>query len=264
MNDLVSKAPDQLPSTPEDMQNYYRKMAEQYASVESHAGNTISVRNGIMSVSDQPIPGNQFAAVILDAARLNTYYTAAYNPQATDPPVCYAIGRTDAEMRPHPDMQKDPYFKPQANQCVGCPHNEFGSGRTGTGKACTNRRRIVMLLAGTYNQTQTGLQMSPFMEADHYETTPFLQMQLPPTSIKGWGEYVRTSAAQYQRPFFGLVTRVYLYPHPTHGKEAIGFEALGPTPPTWDPVLMRRHNDALAEISHGYEPPRAQAGAYNV
>lgn len=259
MNDLISRPADQLPTDPQAMTDYYRQMAEQYASSEAKAGSSISVKNGVMSLADQPIPGNQFAAVILDSARLNTFYTQAYNPQSIDPPVCYAIGRTDAELRPHPDMAKDPnYFKAQANQCTGCPHNEFGSGRTGTGKACTNRRRIVMLLAGSYNMTPAGLQMTPFTDPAHYETAPFLQMQLPPTSIKGWGEYVRSSAAQYQRPFFGLVTRVYLYAHPTHGKEAIGFEAMAPTPAEWDPILMQRHNSALAEITQGYEPPQAR------
>ena len=49
-------------------------------------------------------------------------------------------------------------------------------------------------------------------------------MTLAPTSLAGWGEYVRTTAAQYQRPTFGMITRVYLYAHPKHGKEAIGFE----------------------------------------
>jgi hypothetical protein len=257
MNDIVSQPINQLPSNPQEMTEYYRKMAEAYAAQEARGGSTISVKNGIMSLADQPIPGNQFAAVILDSVRLNTFYTQAYNPASIDPPVCYAIGRNDADLSPHPDMAQDlNYFKPQADRCSGCPHNEFGSGRTGTGKACTNRRRLVMLLAGTYNLTNQGLQMTPFMDAAHYETTPFLQMQLPPTSIKGWGEYVRASSAQYQRPFFGLVTRVYLYAHPTHGKEAIGFETLGPTPAEWDPTLMGRHNGAIAEIGQGYAPPQ--------
>ena len=260
MNDIVPQNQNsQLPSnmTPTQLTEMYRKMAEQQASTERRIGTSISVRNGIMSVGDQPIPGNQFAAVILDAARLNTFYPTAFNPQSMDPPVCYAVGRDDAELAPHKDMQKDlNYFKPQADHCSACPHNEFGSGRTGQGKACTNRRRLFMLLAGTYNMTAGGLQMAPFMEASHYETTSFLQMTLPPTSLKAWGEYVRGATAQYQRPYFGLITRVYLYPHPKHGKEAIGFETLAPIPDDWAPAVFGRFNEAQSEILQGYEPPQ--------
>lgn len=258
MNDLVNTGPNAVGAamSPQELTEYYRQMAEGYAATERRAGSTISVKNGIMSVSDQPIPGNQFAAIILDAVRLNTFYTQAYNPQSMDPPVCYAVGRTDDELHPHPDMAKHQYFQPQSNSCLDCPHNQFGSGRTGTGKACTNRRRLYMLLAGTYGMTQQGLQLNPYTEPSHYETTPFLQMTLPPTTLKGWGEYVRASAAQYQRPFFGLVTRVYLYPHPTHGKEAIGFEALGAIPDEWATTVIPRQQQAMKEIFEGYEPPQ--------
>ena len=258
MNDLVTTN-THLPANPADIQEYYQKLAQQQAATERSSGSSISVKNGVMSYADQPIPGNQFAAVILDAIRLNTFYTQAFNPQSMDPPVCYAIGRNDAELAPHPDMARDQnYFKPQAPQCSGCPHNEYGTNRTGQGKACTNRRRLIMLLAGTYNMTQAGLQLSPNMDPEHYATTPFMQMQLAPTSLKGWGEFVRSTAAQFQRPTFGLVTRVYLYAHPRHGKEAIGFEALGPTPPEWDQHIFPRLQAAQTEIAHGYEPPQSR------
>lgn len=256
MNDLVNTPAAQLPTNPADMADYYRKMAEAYAQTEQTPSNTISMRNGTMSVGDQPIPANQFAAVIMDAVRLNTYYAGAFNANSIEPPVCFAIGRNDAELAPHPAMQKDlDFFKPQAPQCSGCPMNEYGSNRTGQGKACTNRRRLIMLLAGTYQQTPQGLVMSPRMEPDHYATTPFLTMHLPPTSLKGWGEFVRKTAADYQRPPSAIVTRVYLTTHPKHGKEMVGFEALGPTPDTWFQTLMTRQQDAMREIAEPYMSP---------
>lgn len=256
MNDLVNTQAAQLPSNPQEMADYYRKMAEAYASTEQTPSNTISIRNGTMSVGDQPIPANQFAAVILDAVRLNTYYPGNFNPNSIEPPRCFAIGRNDAELAPHPDMQKDlEFFKPQAATCNACPMNEFGSGSNGKGKACTNRRRLLMLLAGTYKQTPQGLIMEPRMDPSHYSTTPFLTMHLPPTSLKGWGEFVRRTAADYQRPFSALVTRVFLTTHPTHGKEMVSFEALGPTPDEWFQTLMPRQNDAMREIGEGYMSP---------
>ena len=259
MNDLVTQNAAQVPANPADLQAYYNKMATAYAASEQRHSSGISIKNGIMSVGDQPIPSNQFAAVILDAARLNTFYRTTYNPNDSSPPHCYAIGRDDAEMAPHPDMAKDyNHFAPQAERCSACPHNEFGSGQNGKGKACSNRRRLIMLLAGTYQNVNGMIQLQPMTDPDHYKTTGFLHMTLPPTSLKGWGEYVRSTAAQYQRPFFGLVTRVYLYAHPTHGKEAVGFEALAQVPDEWAMNVIPRQQDAMQEIMEGYEPPQNQ------
>lgn len=261
MNELTNPQNTQVGASmsPEELNEYYRTMAEAYAATEQRHNSTVSVKNGVMKVGDQPIPGNQFAAVILDAARLNTYYKSTYNPTANEPPTCYAIGREDATLAPHPDMAKDPtHFVPQAAQCNGCPMNEFGSNQvTGKGKACGNRRRLIMLLAGTYQQDVNGmLHLQPYTTADHYSTTPYLQMTLAPTSLKAWGEYVRSSAAQFQRPFFGLVTRVYLYAHPSHGKEAIGFEPMAQIPDDWAHSVIPRQQEAMKDIFKGFEPPQ--------
>ena len=258
MTNDVTTVDQRLPSDPAQLQEYYRKMAEGYAAEERRAGSSISARNGQLSVGDQPIPYNQFAAVILDAARLNTFYGESFNANHIIPPRCYAIGRSDAEMRPHPDMQRDlNWFQPQANDCLNCPQNQFGS--RGQGKACSNRRRLLMLVAGTYIQGQTGPTLQPITDVNSYAAAPLLTMTLAPTSLQGWGTYVRESAAQYQRPMFGLITRVYLYPHPKHGKEAIGFETLAPIPDEWAPTIFKRHQEATTAIFEGYEPPQQPA-----
>ena len=253
---------NQLPADPQQLADYYKQYAEAYAAEERRAGSSVSIRNGVMSVGDQAIPGNQFAAIILDAVRLNTYYTTAFNPQVIAPPVCYAIGRNDAEMAPHPDMAKDQsYFQPQAERCGACPHNEFGSGRTGTGKSCSNRRRLLMLLAGTYQQGPSGPVLQPFTDTAHYETSPLLTMTLAPTTLVGWGQWVRDTAAQYQRPMFGVIARVFLYTHPKHGKEAVGFETLAPMPDEWAPTIIKRHQEAERAIMEGFDAPqRHQSG----
>jgi len=262
MNDIVNT--DQranLPTTPEEMMAYMKAQAEAMAGDERRAGSSISAKNGILSVGDQPIPGNQFAAIILDAARLNTYYRDAYNPNNVAPPNCYAIGRNDAELAPHPDMQKDlNFFQPQAASCNGCPMNEYGSARAGTqGKACSNRRRLMLLVAGHYEQGPQGWLLKPNTDPEYYKTAAMLNLTLAPTSLAGWGDFVRKSAADYQMPSFGVIARVWCYMHPKHGKEAIGFEALAPTPPEWNPIIIERHFEAQREILQGYEPPMQNA-----
>lgn len=259
MNDIINYQGGQVPADPQAIADYYKQTAEAYAEQERRAGSSISVRNGIMAVGDSPIPHNQFAAVILDAVRMNTFYREAFNASNITPPTCYAISRDESNLAPHPDMAKDlNWFQPQSERCGGCPHNEFGSGRTGTGKACSNRRRLLLLVAGVYEQGPTGLQLNPYLDPTYYATAPMLSLALAPTTLGGWGEFVRKTAADYQRPVFGVISRVYLYQHPKHGKEAIGFEALAPTPDNWAPTIIGRHQEAAREIMEGFEPPQQQ------
>lgn len=262
MNTLVPQG-NQLPSDPAQLKDYYAKYAEEYAQSERKAGSSISLRNGIMSVGDQAIPGNQFAAIILDAVRINTFYRTAFNPQSVEPPTCYAIGRSDMEMAPHPDMAKAPWwFQPQSQTCSGCPHNQFGTARQGQGKACSNRRKFLLLVAGTYQQKQMGWELQPINNMEHYQTSPLLSLSIPPTSAAGWGAFVRDVAAKYQRPPFGVIARVYIYAHPKHGKEAVGFEMLAPLPDDWLPAVMPRLQEAQQDIMQGYEaPPQNQQQA---
>ena len=262
MNDIIQYQGGQVPADPAQMKDYYAQYAEAYASTERRAGSSISIRNGVMSVGDQAIPGNQFAAIILDAVRLNTYYLTAFNANNIEPPTCYAIGRDESQLAPHPDMAKDlNFFKPQADRCAACPHNVFGSGRTGTGKACSNRRRLLLLLAGTYAQGPQGWALQPYTDVEHYATSPLLTLTIAPTSAQGWGQFVRDAASQYQRPPFGVITRVHLYMHPKHGKEAVDFETLAPMPDEWGPTIIRRHQEAAQSILEGFDPPQARPQA---
>lgn len=260
MNQVTNYQQGGVPTTPEQVAEYWTKSAEHYAATERSGSPSISVKNMTLMAGDQPIPGNQFAAIILDVAMLNVFYTSAYNPNVVLPPICYAVGRNPAEMAPHPDMAKDPsYFKPQADRCGACPHKEWGSAQgTSQGRACRDRRRFKLLVAGTYAQGPQGWSLNANMDPTYYQTAAIMDMSIPPTSIKTWGAYVRSVSAQYGAPPFGVVTRVWSHPHPEHGKEAMSFEALGPIPEDWRGLMIQRHNEAATTILEGYEPPQAQ------
>jgi len=258
MTNLPTAPGTQLPSNPADMQDVYARYAQAYTETEPVSGQSIKINNGVMSLGDQVIPGNQFAAIILDAAHINAFYSTTYNPNVVLPPNCYAIARNEMELAPHPDMAKDlQHFQPQAERCNACPHNVFGSARQGQGKACGNRRRLVLLLAGAYPQGQ----LQPFTDISHYATAPLLTMSVAPTSAKNWGRLVRQAAAEYQRPPFGVISRVYVYPHEKHGKEAVGFDIIAPLPDDWAPTVFKRQQEAQIEVMAGYEPPQRQQGA---
>lgn len=253
-NDLINQpAGGGLPQDPSQQADYWRRYAQAYTETEPVAGQTISVNNGIMSIGDQPIIGNRFSAVILDGVHLNAYYGSAYNPNAVVPPTCYAIGRTEMEMAPHPDMAKDQnFFRPQAERCSGCPMNEYGSAQQGSGKACRNRRRLLLIIAGMYDQ-QGNLQ--PHTDPSYYETAAIMTLNIAPTSGKNWGRFIRDAAGQYNRPPFGVISDVYLYPHEKHGREAVGFNVQAPVPDALVPAVMRRHQEAAQQIFEGFEPP---------
>lgn len=257
-NDIIPTPQSGALST-ENLSNVYEQYAQAYAQTERRAGSSISMRNGIMSVSETPLPGNQMAAIVLDAARLNTFYTVPFNSQQPAPPTCYAISRDEASLAPHPDMAKAPtFFQPQAQTCLACPHNQFGTSRTGVGKACSNRRRLLLLPAGIYQQSATGWQLQPYTDVQHYAESPLLTLTIAPTSAKSWGAFVRDAADNYHRPPFGMIVRIYLYMHEKHGKEAIGFETLAPVPDEWAPTILKRHEEATHAILEGFEAPVAQ------
>ena len=256
-NALTTQPGAQVPTDPAQMEDYFRQYAQAYAEAEPSTGQSISVNNGVMTVGDQAIPGNQFAAIILDAVHINAFYGAPYNPQVILPPTCYAIGRTEMEMAPHPDMNKDlSFFQPQAERCAACPQNVFGSAAQGSGKACKNKRRMLLVVAGTY--TPQG-QLQPITDISYYETTPLLTLNVAPTSAKNWGRFVRETAGSYNRPPFGMIARVYLYPHEKHGKEAIGFDTLAPVPDEWVATIVKRQQEAQNQIGEGYEAPSQEA-----
>ena len=247
---------NQLPSNPQDMQDMYARYAQAYTESEPVSGQSIKINNGVMSLGDQIIPGNQFAAIILDAAHVNTFYGTAYNPNVILPPTCYAVGRSEMEMVPHPDMAKDMnYFRAQADRCSACPQNVFGSARQGEGKACGNRRRLLLLMCGVYPQGQ----LVPIMDLNHYASSALLTLSVAPTSAKNWGRLIRQASAEYQRPPFGVIARVFSYAHEKHGKEAVGFDIIAPVPDEWAPTIFKRQQEAQGEIMEGYEPPQQKA-----
>ena len=247
---------NQLPSNPQDMQDMYARYAQAYTESEPVSGQSIKINNGVMSLGDQIIPGNQFAAIILDAAHVNTFYGTAYNPNVILPPTCYAVGRSEMEMVPHPDMAKDMnYFRAQADRCSACPQNVFGSARQGEGKACGNRRRLLLLMCGVYPQGQ----LVPIMDLSHYASSALLTLSIAPTSAKNWGRLIRQASAEYQRPPFGVISRVFGYAHEKHGKEAVGFDIIAPVPDDWAPTIFKRQQEAQGEIMEGFQPPQQKA-----
>jgi hypothetical protein len=226
------------------------KQAEIAAGMEANTGGGqfFSLRGGILSWQDAPLPNNQMAVVILDSIFENVYYEGKYDPDTPQGPTCFALGRDEKTMRPH-QIAIDAGNQ-QHDQCAGCPMNEWGSSDVGRGKACRNTRRLAMIPAGTFNQAgKFGL----FEEEEHFASTAIGFMKLPVTSVKGYSSFVKQVAGALRRPPFGIVTKVKVVPDPkTQFK--VTFEPIMNIPDELMGTIMKRHEEAKSIIDFPYQP----------
>lgn len=129
----------------------------------------ISFKAGKISIGGNEVQ-NPLPVLIADACFENALYEDAFDPDRPAVPVCFAFGRDEATMKPHPESAK-----PHHSDCKTCPLNQFGS--SGKGKACKNQIRF-MALSGS-------------VTAEEIPTTEVLPALLPPTSISNWASYVK-------------------------------------------------------------------------
>ena len=77
---------------------------------------------------------------------------------------------------------------PQSKACASCPHNVFGTGAGGKGKACSDSRRVAVAASGTPNE-------------------PML-LRVPPASLKNLAEYARLLGEKGIPEMHCVVTRL--------------------------------------------------------
>jgi hypothetical protein len=224
------------------------------------AGTFVSLKGGIMTVGDEPLPGNQMYVVILDSFRERTFYAGRYNPDVPAAPVCYAFARGEDmdEMGPHPSMQDHPeIFVPQAAECSKCLANEWGSSDTGKGKACQDRRRLFLLPAG-YAEPIKGsrdFEVQLFDDPEHYAAADLAQLKLPVTSGKEYSKYVHQLATMHGRPPHGVITRIYLEAH-AKDQFHVRFEMVDLIPDTLAEVILTRNDTQREQDFPAYTPPQ--------
>lgn len=229
-----------------------RLAAEAKAAAETEArANTggmkfFSIRGGILMFDDNKMPRNEMAVVILDHMFENIYYGEDYDPEVVTPPVCYAFAREQADLAPHEDV----VAREQAvnETCKGCPMNEFGSATRGKGKACSNRRRLAMVPAGTFNKAGD---FDLIEDDDHYLSTEVGALKLPVTSVKGYSTYVKQLAATEGLPPWGVVTRVWVEPDPK-SQFKVHFELQEVLPDDLMEAVMSRRDQVMMEIDAPY------------
>ena len=209
-----------------------QQATEQEKSVAS--GSFISFKSGRISYQGNAIKGDELDVIVIDSVLENCLYDSDYDSDNPSPPICYAFGRDDKAMAPHPEAAK-----PQHATCQGCPHNEFGTAEKGKGKACKNVRRLA-LVPGDVSSAEA------VMAAE------MAFAKIPVTSVKGWATYVRGLATLEKRAPLGVITTIGTVPDDksqfkvTFHKKADVDEALMP-------ALFDRFDSISQEIMFPYQ-----------
>jgi len=93
-------------------------------------------------------------------------------------------------------------------------------------------------------------------DVEHYERADTVYLKLPVMSVGNWSEYVHRVDTEFQRPPFGVWTRIYIQPDPK-SQFRIHFEALEALPDELAGVIWRRHELARDATIQPYASPRA-------
>lgn len=171
---------------------------KQKATLKVLAAGTPKIRFSGGSISiDDAVVGKEMEVIILSEVAVNEFYAEDYNPNNPMTPHCFAFSDPDSEedpqayMTPHADSEE-----PQAETCRKCAQNVFGSAARGNGKACKNIRKLAIVLP------------EAMTDADAMRTAEIRTANVPVTSVKNLAKYAQTIIDDYQRPLYGVVTRI--------------------------------------------------------
>ena len=165
---------------------------------------TLSTKEKRFSLGDEDL-GTEIDVVVADTAFEHAYYDRPYDEDKPSPPACFAIGKSENDLVPHPDSPV-----PQHANCRDCPWNEFESATVGKGKACKNKRRLALFAFG-----EEGL-----------STEQVVILPIAPTGLKNYAVYAKGIAAKFKRPTYSVVTTMKFsdkktYPIVTHKMHSV-------------------------------------------
>lgn len=230
-------------------------MAEQSSTLtnSSAGGKFFSTSGGILKFDDTPLPDNQMCVIIAAHCLENVYYEDDYDPGQVSPPTCFAFCKDPANIKTFgPPEDMDDAFERQSDTCHDCWANEFGSASKGKGKACSNRRRLAVLPAGTYDKDGD---LELYDDAEHFASCEEAYLKVPVMSGKRFDNYLKQIADQMRKPLFAVYTRVYLEPDPK-SQFTVNFELIEEIEDK-DMLrsLMARYKSLHEEIDFPYAPP---------
>jgi hypothetical protein len=177
---------------------------------EQPQGQFFSIKSGVLSFGNVPIPNNTMDVLVVGSLHENVFYEGRYNPDQPAGPVCFAFSKDGVDMQPH-DMS----VKKQNEVCQSCPRNKWGSDPGGgRGKACKNVRRIALMSATAVKGDDPAL----------VSNSQVGYLRVPVTSVANYQRFIAQVGARGLPPF-AVVCRVKVLPDPK-SQVRVEFEAL--------------------------------------
>lgn len=223
------------------------KDAEAAAKMEQNAGGGqfFSMKSGVLSWQDAPLPNNEMAVIILDHIFETVYYEGDYDADNPQGPAAFAFGRDEQTLTWHKDSTK--WAGELCRETEVC---QWGTADKGRGKAAKETRRLAMIPAGNFDKAG---KFKMFDDIEHFESTPVGFMKLPITSVKGFAGFVKQTASTLRRPPHGLVVKVKVIPDQKSQFKVL-FEALENVPNELMGAVMKRREEVMAVIDFPYQP----------
>lgn len=224
------------------------KDAEIAAELERNAGggSFFSVRGGMLTFNDMPVPNNTMVVVIVDGIFENVYYEGDFDPTSPSPPTCFAFARDEANLAPHETVVAA--NQAQNDVCAGCDKNAWGTADKGRGKACRNTRRLALIPAGTFDANGRFIASK---DEEFFEKSPIGFLKLPVTSVKGYATFVKQIAGGMKLPPHGIFAKVTARPD-AKNQVMVSVEALGAIPHGLMAMIMKRRGEAQNTIEQPY------------
>jgi len=169
--------------------------AQKVAKQERPASSFISLKGGILTYQEEPLPDNKLDCVVLAYVFERTMYDRPYDPDDQGPPECFAQALTAETLNPHENVPS-----PANPTCHGCPKAEFGTALQGKGPACKTRRKLMVMPSSAL--------------ADGIEEAEIAMIAVPPTSVKNWSNYANKIANTTGVPPWAVQTLISAAPHP--------------------------------------------------
>jgi hypothetical protein len=213
-------------------------MAKKATQAERPTGSSIGLRAGVLSYGGNPVPGNKLDCIVVASVHANLYYDTAYDPDRIVSPRCWAYSEDGENMAPAAEVPQ-----PMAASCLECPMNAWGSDpKGGRGKACSNRRVLAIVPAGT--------------TAADIPTVEIATLKLPVMSVKGWSMYVNKLDALYNRPPLAMITQIGTVPDQKSQFKVV-FTDLKKVGDDLLPALFGLEEQAMKVITPAYDPAAA-------
>lgn len=202
--------------------------AKSQLAAERPALSIMSLKSGVMSIGDAPVPGNEITVVVVASIAENTWYKDRYDPSVRSTPACYALGEgKSVELVPYAEAKER-----QAEACADCPKFEWGSDPNGgRGKACKERRRLALLPVDG--------------------TSEMILLSIPPTSLKNWSNHVAKVVASTGMSTAGVATKIKVIPSAKNQFE-VTFEVVNKVPEEFMPGIVAKKAEALEIMLQPY------------